>query len=70
MQVEVTDDEVFYSLPLHHRGGGCAALYRGMTQFDGVLCRKGRRHCGLAALAQQQGAALSMRILGIAKPSA
>ena len=69
MQVEVTDDEVFYSWPLHHRGGGCAALYRGMVvQFDGAPAAGKGGGIAAAALAQQQGgAALSMRILGIAK---
>ena len=44
VQVEIHDDEVFYSWPLHARAGGCSPLYRGMVvQFDGHLDEESRR---------------------------
>jgi hypothetical protein len=73
VQVEIHDDEVFYSWPLHARAGGCAPLYRGMVvQFDGhVAPGTGGGNHGLAedvvAAAGVGAGALEMRILGIAK---
>jgi len=80
VQVEIHDDEVFYSWPMHARAGGCSPLYRGMVvQFDGHLDEESRRledgikGLGLASgstsssLSQTSATGLEMRILGIAK---